>query len=72
MMQLIKINFIMNYFSTDGSREEANPSNMQGFFTALNCRTVRIGSYRYTPKEKVSILLGIMNSLYNHNYSNAI
>ncbi|XP_014363724.2 uncharacterized protein LOC106715044 isoform X1 [Papilio machaon] len=39
----------------DGSREEINPSSSQGIVTSLNCRTIRIGSYRYTPKEKVYI-----------------
>ncbi|CAG5040142.1 unnamed protein product [Parnassius apollo] len=39
----------------DGSREEINPSALQGIVTSLNCRTIRIGSYRYTPKEKVYI-----------------
>ncbi|KOB73014.1 Sentrin/sumo-specific protease senp7 [Operophtera brumata] len=37
------------------NREEVNPTNMQGFATSFNCRTIRIGSYRYTPKEKVFI-----------------
>lgn len=37
----------------DGSREEINQSSTH--VTSLNCRTIRIGSYRYTPKEKVYI-----------------
>lgn len=37
----------------DGSREEFLQS--LGVEAFLNCRTIRIGSYRYTPKEKVHI-----------------
>ncbi|XP_063820895.1 uncharacterized protein LOC135071072 isoform X2 [Ostrinia nubilalis] len=35
----------------DGSRDEI----IQPILTSLNCRTIRIGSYRYSPKEKVYI-----------------
>ncbi|KAL4706533.1 hypothetical protein ACJJTC_015731 [Scirpophaga incertulas] len=38
----------------DGSRDEMMLP-FQGVVTALNCRTIRIGSYRYSPKEKVII-----------------
>ncbi|CAH0749698.1 unnamed protein product [Diatraea saccharalis] len=38
----------------DHSRDEVLLSH-QGVVTSLNCRTIRIGSYRYTPKEKVYI-----------------
>ncbi|XP_026729265.1 uncharacterized protein LOC113494928 isoform X2 [Trichoplusia ni] len=37
----------------DGSRDEITQNSSP--VTALNCRTIRIGSYRYTPKEKVYI-----------------
>ncbi|VVC99428.1 unnamed protein product [Leptidea sinapis] len=36
----------------DESREEIN-HGIAGMVTSLNCRTIRIGSYRYTPKEKI-------------------
>lgn len=48
-------------FFLDGSREEINPSSSQGIATTLNCRTIRIGSYRYTPKEKVFYIFIIIN-----------
>nr|XP_032510951.1 uncharacterized protein LOC116765553 isoform X5 [Danaus plexippus plexippus] len=38
----------------DESREEIF-HNLQGIEAFLNCRTIRIGSYRYSPKEKVHI-----------------
>ncbi|RVE49476.1 hypothetical protein evm_005907 [Chilo suppressalis] len=38
----------------DHSRDEILPA-LPGIVTSLNCRTIRIGSYRYTPKEKVYI-----------------
>ncbi|KAI5633786.1 sentrin-specific protease 7 [Phthorimaea operculella] len=38
----------------DANREEISSVSGPGIVT-LNCRTIRIGSYRYTPKEKVYI-----------------
>ncbi|CAH0728716.1 unnamed protein product, partial [Brenthis ino] len=38
----------------EASRDEISPA-LQGIEAFLNCRTIRIGSYRYTPKEKVHI-----------------
>ncbi|XP_047986051.1 LOW QUALITY PROTEIN: uncharacterized protein LOC125226181 [Leguminivora glycinivorella] len=39
----------------DGSRDEMSQSSMQDAVASLTCRTIRIGSYKYTPKEKVTI-----------------
>ncbi|XP_063379205.1 uncharacterized protein LOC134666031 isoform X1 [Cydia fagiglandana] len=39
----------------DASRDEMSQSAMQDIIASLTCRTIRIGSYKYTPKEKVTI-----------------
>ncbi|KAG7299477.1 hypothetical protein JYU34_016438 [Plutella xylostella] len=39
----------------ESSRDDVSQGPLQGVVTSFNCRTIRIGSYRYTPKEKIYI-----------------
>lgn len=50
--------YLQCFIFSEASKDDMSPA-LQGIEAFLNCRTIRIGSYRYTPKEKVSFGLNI-------------